>query len=381
MKFINHTYAVNKFYGNMEKLIKEEILKDKFVIVFGTSKIASMIKYYLTQNKIEVNAFIDNDKNRQGLNIFGIKVYSPEELLKDYKENAVILIVSYYQDEMIKQLEHMNYIYGKNIIKIIDLPEVLSDYSFVDRTGYKEMSTEESKKERLKILKALKNICEENSLRYFLCAGTLLGAVRNKGFIPWDDDIDVFLELKDMRKLKEILKNNKNYSIISTLDTSGYYNENSFMIDNAGAIEDLNFFPMQITCGTHIDIFPICGLPDDEKEFQNYITEIKLLEMDKWNKIYDVNECDKVTTKITQMLEKYDFDNCKRCGYILDQHFLKTVCKKEAFSDTIKVEFEGELFDAPIGYHEYLSNLYGDYMTPPPEEKRVAHHFFKIYQY
>ena len=77
----------------------------------------------------------------------------------------------------------------------------------------KEIKTDELKKIEFDLLKFVKEFCKENNLTYFLCGGTLLGAVRHKGFIPWDDDIDIFMPIKDYKKFIQLMKNNEKYRV------------------------------------------------------------------------------------------------------------------------------------------------------------------------
>lgn len=378
MNFIRHTQAIESFYKKLDELIENNIFRDKNIIMFGTSKIAGMIIYYLKIHEIKINNIIDNDKKRQGEIIFGSLVIAPEQLDITYRKDTIILIASYYQNEMIQQLKDMGYEEEKNIIKVIDLPFLMNDYSFVDRSGFKIMEIEEVRKKQLNILKHLKEVSKRNGLRYFLSGGTLLGAIRHKGYIPWDDDIDVFMEIKDLKKLVEILKKEKDYSIISFVDDIDYYDECSFMVDNY-SIMDSNRFPMQVSSGVSIDIFPLCGLPDDKNELKEYVKTLKDLETNRWNKLYSKKECRQATKELVDFMCSYDFDKYNHCGCLLTPYFIKEITKKEYFSAAVEVEFEGEKFAVPIEWDKYLTQVFGDYMQLPPIEKRVAHHFFKAY--
>ena len=147
---------------------------------------------------------MDNDKNRWGGKLENIDIYPPQ-ILEDYQENAVILIASSYQSEMIGQLEKMGYKMLENIIKVIDLPELMKDYSFVDRSGKQEMNDDQIRECQYGIMKFLKKICDENDIDYYLAYGTLLGAVRHHGFIPWDDDVDIYIKGKDIDKFADLV--------------------------------------------------------------------------------------------------------------------------------------------------------------------------------
>lgn len=379
MDFVRYENGIDELYNNMDNFIRNNTFQNKMVIMFGTSKVASMIVYYLKKNGINVDAIVDNDKKRQGEVVFGIRVYSPEELLMEFKENAMVILASSYQDEMIKQLEGMGYHYEEHIIKAIDLPAVLNDYSFVDRSGLVQLTNAEVRESQLKVLKRLKHVCEENDIRYWLAGGTLLGAVRHKGYIPWDDDIDVFVDIHHLKKLSDALKDDPDFSFISFVDDVDYYDECSLMVDNH-TILDTNHFPMQLTTGVSIDIFPMCAIPDDPKELKDYITNVRNMEMDKWNKLYDKTECKKASDKLVAYMQSFKFEECGMCGSILTRYFLNDMYDASVFADKTEVEFEGELYAAPIGWETYLKALYGDYMQLPPKEKQIAHHYFHAYK-
>ena len=378
MGFVRHNNAIKEFYSNLDTILLQDKMKDQKVVVFGTSKIAGMIISYLNDHEVNIDAIVDNDKTRQGKIVFGLSVYSPQGYVKEKGTESIFLIASAYQDEMSKQLTELG-IKQDNIIRVIDLPKLMNDYSFVNRTGRKEMTNADIKMHQFKILKHLKEVCDRHNLRYYLSAGTLLGAVRHKGFIPWDDDIDVYVELKDLKKLVDIMKKDPDYSLISFVDSEvDYYDEVSLMVDNH-IICDTNHFPMQLSTGISIDIFALSGIPTDENERKEYVDTVRKLDQERWNKLYSVQECRKATNQLVEYLEKYDYDKCSHVGCIMTPYFLREMFSKEVFAEGTQLEFEGMMFRAPQKYDIYLKQIYGDYMQLPPVEKRVAHHFFKAY--
>ena len=117
-----HKYALNIFLKNIDTLISKYKGTKKECIMFGTSMVVDQLK----DTELKISFIIDNAKSRQGMEVYGKKVYSPERLKAEYNDNYLILIASSFQDEMIKQLESYGYMYGKHIVKIIDLVIILA---------------------------------------------------------------------------------------------------------------------------------------------------------------------------------------------------------------------------------------------------------------
>lgn len=379
MCYIRHTNAITKFYENLDELIDSKCLNNKKIIIFGTNKVSSMITYYLEQKNYKVYAFIDNNVGKQNRIIYGHKVYAPSTLLSKFDENVVVLLASSAQNAMINQLEQMGYIYGKHIFKVVDLPEILNDYSFVDRKNRIEMNENDIKEIQIGILNYLKEKCKENNLCYFLASGTLIGAVRHKGFIPWDDDVDVYMKIDDIEKLAEILKNDKRYRLISMFNENDYIDECSLLVD-INTCQDINHFPMQLTTGLSIDIFPLHGVPEDKEELLEYIETLKTLEMNCYNNLFDIDKCSVSIKELIKGLKKYKFDESTYIANFLSLNFMKTMMKKEDFLPAKELEFEGELYSVPFNYDKWLTQIFGEYMTLPPVNQRIPHHYFKAYK-
>lgn len=364
-------------YDNLQKLIDEGAFTGKKIFMFGANKIASMIISFLEHNNIKMTGIVDNDRKSTGLRLMDLTIELPEELLK-YGKDIIVLIASSWQNEMIKQLEDMGYSTDENIIKVIDLPLVLSDYSFVERTGYIEMKKEDIKKHQLEMLKFLRDLCTQNNINYYLGYGTLLGAVRHRGFIPWDDDVDVYVKDEDVDKLADLVNATERYQLITCKNCKGFF-DNVFMMVDKETVMDINNFPLQATTGLNIDIFPLYGLPDNETELKEYAEKIKLLEMEKWNCLYDEEECHKAAMMMCEYLENYKYKDSEEVGVFYGSYFTKNHFKKEWFEEKEYLEFENEVFCVPKGYKDVLSRMYGDYMTPPPPEKREAKHYYNVY--
>lgn len=235
---------------------------------------------YLKNTPLDVEFIVDNGVDNQGKEIYGKRVFSPKILKERFDDSYIILIASSFQNEMIAQLEEYGYKMNEHIIKLIDLPELMSDYSHVNRSNMKIMTREEIKESQIGILKALKKYSEQYGLKYYLGYGTALGAVRHGGYIPWDDDVDILIPINDLIKLIKILEKDDRYKIISQFNTDYYYGWGfGYMVD-CNTICDINKFPVQLSTGQSVDIFPLYGLPVTEYDRALFIKEVEKLESD-----------------------------------------------------------------------------------------------------
>lgn len=374
-----HDNALNVFKNNMKKFIDAYSDKTVECIMFGTSIIAELIVEQLRNTSLDISFIIDNDKKRQGKVVYGKKVYSPEFLKQNYKGNYVILIASSFQDEMIEQLKEYGYKENKNIIKIVDLPKLMNDYSYVDRSGYKLLNREEIKQVQVGILKKLDEVHKQYGIRYYLHSGSALGAIRHKGYIPWDDDVDVFVPIDDYLRLIKILEKDVKYKIISQFNTDYYFGWGfGYMIDT-DTICDINKFPIQISTGQSVDLFPLYGMPENEKDIKKYVEDVKKLES---KCLISLNDNDRIEAIqiFNKYLLNYDYDESKIVGNVLMPAFLADIFDKNIFGNGIYAEFEKNMFLIPEKYDEYLKHMYGDYMKLPPEEKRHGEHFYNTYR-
>ena len=377
MNYKRYSIAVDSLYDELEKMLKNKAFDNKKIYIFGTSKITTIMISFLKQNGIVLAGLLDNDKNRWGGKLENIDIYPPQ-ILEDYQENAVILIASSYQSEMIGQLEKMGYKMLENIIKVIDLPELMKEYSFVDRSGKQEMNDDQIRECQYGIMKFLKKICDENDIDYYLAYGTLLGAVRHHGFIPWDDDVDIYIKGKDIDKFADLVNKSERYQVITCKNCNDYYDQLSLMIDTS-TVADINAFPLQATSGVSIDIFPLYGLPEKKEELAEYAAKIKKMESEKWSHIHEPAKCIETTRKIQEFISGYDYDVEKYTGFILSPYYIKDHLKKEHFSEKKYMTFEDEIFCVPGDYDAILKTIYGDYMSLPPIEKRTKRHYYKAY--
>lgn len=254
---------------------------------------------------------------------------------------------------------------------------------------------EEKQKLLLYIVRNFHDICEKNNLVYNLFGGTMLGAVRHAGIIPWDDDIDVTMPRKDYEEFISIVRKNKTseFVIHSYPDENYIYPYAKFGLKGTYMKENV-VKDRYANLTLNIDIFPNDAYPQDEsrlRDYENYEREIikraykpinnnigiarKLKHLIKW--FINIGENIKpVDYYVKKQIELFDREN-EDTEYIICQGAgwgEKGKLKRELYYDRVLYDFNDLKLWGMRDYDEHLKNLYGDYMTPPPEDKRVCPH-------
>lgn len=261
------------------------------------------------------------------------------------------------------------------------------------------MTLQDIQKQSLCILKQVDLFCADNNIQYSLGYGTLLGAIRHKGFIPWDDDIDIMLTRPEYEKFIHSFNVSGLKCIAPELGNSLMTFGRIVDVEKTRSVSMRRWTSNENSLGLWIDVFPIDGAPDDMEEFKATIIQLKdLIVMNekiregkhafstsfslrrnlsilKKKLLYGWQSADSVWQKMMAILNTYPFGSTDYAGLMVFPYYgLKNHTRTEVFESYIKAPFEGYEFSIIKEYDEFLRDIYDDYMILPPEHKRVPKH-------
>lgn len=256
------------------------------------------------------------------------------------------------------------------------------------------------KKIQLSILHEVASFCETNGIRYFLSYGTLLGAVRHRGYIPWDDDIDIMMPRIDyMKFIQSFNEYHQKNKVISHYLDSKYPWPFAKVVDTTTTMEEhINY--AYVNMGVYIDVFPIDGLPYKKNQIVKIFRKAKILKLIisikrgkknhsrpalqnfilNFSFLFSFIDYAKLLKKFDEVVSQYSFDEAKYTAILVEVGDGITECIPRIFYDQkVSLLFENGSFNAPVEYEKWLECIYGDYMTLPPVEKRITHHVNNAY--
>ena len=256
---------------------------------------------------------------------------------------------------------------------------------------------EEIKKLELGVLLEIHKFCEENHLQYFLACGTLIGAIRHNGFIPWDDDIDIIMKRDDYEYFVHHFGNDR-YGVNSCTTNKNYFFSFAKAFDKS-TLKIENKHSYKINQGVDVDIFILNDCYDvsyalKKERKRRRIQILWTLSIWDWKKITSVktlvanilsvflkpfaNHFAKKMNKLT-MKDKKESGECKYYQVFSLVGNRIHIFDKEWFSKQVLHKFEGYEFYIPNGYDSLLREEFGDYMVLPPIEQQKTHHTNKVF--
>lgn len=251
----------------------------------------------------------------------------------------------------------------------------------------KEMNLEDIHSVQLELLHRIDEYCTDKGLRYSLGGGTLLGAVRHHGFIPWDDDVDIMLPRPDYELLRDDICNQyEDLGIFGDSNINPQYTYFKLYSKKTLLVEGDDEY------GVFIDVFPIDGFPSHSREvykflFKSYLLN-HLLEYKDSNNIrikvlkplsFFLPSFRKIRKKIRNLYLSNDFDTSKLATVMMGSYGIAEIMRSIVYNSYCRLEFEGSMLSCIKHYDLYLTQHYGDYMQLPPLAERTSEHSFKAY--
>ncbi len=265
----------------------------------------------------------------------------------------------------------------------------------------KEITIDEFRQIQLDILQKVHEFCDKNAINYSLCGGTLLGAVRHKGFIPWDDDIDIIMTSHDYEKFKELFNQQKdsNLFFLDCFNDKQYFQPFGKVVNTQTKLIEAYDRPVD-KLGVYIDVFPVNGLPADEEKKAKY-----------WKKIFKIRNintilyqknvksegklkhtirvilfyllrplpANTIAKKINKLAASQKFETSDKVACSVFGYGKGEEIPRSSYDSYIEMDFEDRKFKVMAGYKDYLTGLYKDYMQLPPKEKQIRKHDFTAY--
>lgn len=243
----------------------------------------------------------------------------------------------------------------------------------------------------LKILNELSVLFGKHNIPFCLAYGTTLGCIRHKGFIPWDDDIDIFVWGEDLPRIKQLFREEDTGFLklhdYDTVDNYPYCFPK--VVDDRTSLKEEEFKSLNYMCGVYVDIFPLFEVSDNllVRKFSENIRHLKygLLRyyyMDTSDSGIVQKILNKISrvfcsaTKLQTSLYKTYIHKSKGCRLVAEPNIFasKALVPKLLFENLVNMPFESGEYPVPSDYKTYLTLVYGDYMQLPPVEKRVSEH-------
>lgn len=250
----------------------------------------------------------------------------------------------------------------------------------------------------LEIFKQVSQLCDEEKIKYYAIGGTCIGAVRDKGFVPWDDDMDIAIPIEQFDKFIDIAKKRlpPQYEVVTYKDFPHYSQIFIKIIDKESTyIEYHNSnFPDEYT-GCWLDIMPLSGVPQGKIKQELFCFKLLVLKKLDFRKRYPMSfygsnlkkalwiilypcvcffNINYFTDKWMESIRQYPLCEAKYTGYVWSARLRKLIFEKRCFDKAVSLPFEDAYMKCPVGYDDYLKKQFGSYMEYPPESQRISGH-------
>ena len=264
------------------------------------------------------------------------------------------------------------------------------------RDGYRRLSEEEIKEVELGVMDYIHNLCQKENINYSLAYGTLLGAVRHKGYIPWDDDVDISLKRDEYDKLYQaVLRDNDPIYKVASWENDARYPYPFYRVYDARTVYENNYIENDIDLGICVDVFPFDYYADVNKEMVKLDTYRRLSVYTLYGihsknaglkniiryllvlifRLTRVRTWNKKMNDLSMQAKDNDF-----IDYLMENKRTSTKFEKTLLDKVMDSPFEDRTYKIPEAFHQILSAIYGDdFMEIPPVEKRVKHDDFVAY--